>query len=118
MTTLIFVRHGETEHNVHGLISSAHPGPGLNANGREQARRLAEELSSLSTDRFYTSPLLRARETANVLVGQRGIVPIISPALRESGVGLLEGRGDAAAFDRYHEAVSYTHLTLPTIYSV
>jgi broad specificity phosphatase PhoE len=103
VTKLIFVRHGETTHNVHAVISSAAPGPGINANGRGQARGLAGKLSASPIDRVYTSPLRRARQTAEILVRQRRIIPILSPALRECGVGALEGRSDTAAFSRYHD---------------
>lgn len=104
MTRLIFVRHGETSHNVRSVISSAAPGPGINANGRQQARQLAAALAASPVDGVYASPLWRARQTAAILVEPWGLVPVVISELRECGVGSLEGRSDAAAFTRYHDA--------------
>lgn len=103
MTRLVFIRHGETSHNVRSVISSAAPGPGINANGREQARRLAAALAASVVDGVYASPLQRARQTAEVLAEPWGLVPVVVSELRECGVGALEGRSDAAAFTRYHD---------------
>jgi broad specificity phosphatase PhoE len=104
MTRLIFVRHGETLHNVHAVISSSAPGPGITPNGREQAQRLGMALVATPVNGLYTSPLRRARQTAEILAKQWGLVPVVVPELRECGVGGLEGRSDAAAFTRYHDA--------------
>lgn len=104
MTRLIFVRHGETSYNVRAVISSVAPGPSINANGREQARRLAATLAATAVDGVYASPLLRARQTAEILAERWSLVPVIVSQLRECGVGALEGRSDGAAFTRYHDA--------------
>lgn len=104
MTRLIFVRHGETSYNVRSVISSAAPGPGINANGRAQARRLAAALAASPVDSVHASPLRRARQTAEILAEPWGHVPVVVSGLRECGVGALEGRSDAAAFTRYHDA--------------
>lgn len=104
MTRLIFVRHGETSYNVRSIISSAAPGPGINTNGREQARLLAAALAASPIGSVYASPLRRARQTAVILAEPWGLVPVVVSELRECGVGALEGRSDAAAFIRYHAA--------------
>lgn len=100
-----FVRHGETDHNVHSVITSGNPGKPINALGKGQAEVSAALLSGQSVAAVYTSPLLRARNTAEI-IGEACGAPVITDAeLRECAVGALEGQGDAAAFARFNEAL-------------
>jgi 2,3-bisphosphoglycerate-dependent phosphoglycerate mutase len=59
----------------------------LSRTGREQARALAERLSSLSFDAMYSSPLRRCLETAAPLVERLGMTPIIADGLKEIKLG-------------------------------
>jgi broad specificity phosphatase PhoE len=79
VTTLLLVRHGETEWNRVGRWQG-HSDTPLNDAGRAQARTLAIELSDV--DVVYSSDLARARETAD-------------PRLRERGFGAWEGKTSA-----------------------
>jgi broad specificity phosphatase PhoE len=103
MTRLILVRHCETINNVKCIISSAAPGPGITHTGSQQAIHLAESLAGTVLDAVYTSPLLRGLQTAEAISASSGQTPIVRAALRECGVGTLEGRGDEEAFARYHD---------------
>jgi probable phosphoglycerate mutase len=102
MTRLLLIRHCQTINNVKYVLSSAEPGPDLTKEGWRQAEALARSVTA--SQALYTSPLLRALRTANVLGSHIGLAPIIHHGLRECGVGELEGRGDTAAYDRYHQA--------------
>jgi broad specificity phosphatase PhoE len=117
MTRLIFVRHCETINNVKSIISSNAPGPGLTDVGWQQARQLAVTMADVVLDGVYTSPLLRARQTAASITTRSRMAPIIRGELRECGVGDLEGRSDQLAFARYHEVwdqwFHHTALDLP-----
>ena len=62
MTTIYFVRHGEAEAGF-----GAHRDPGLSELGRSQAVATAEHLASLDPMPIFSSPLLRAQETAQEL---------------------------------------------------
>jgi broad specificity phosphatase PhoE len=97
---MIFVRHGETAHNAGLVITAASPGMPLNERGVRQARELATALAASRIDAIYTSPLLRARQTAAILGEAQGVDPVVRAELRECSVGELEGRADAAAFER------------------
>jgi len=82
MTHLILIRHGETDWNVEGRYQGQ-ADPPLNARGRVQALRLADGLASSGIETLYTSPLQRARQTAEI-VAQRLNVPVhIEPRLVE-----------------------------------
>jgi len=100
MTTLLLVRHGETDWNAERRWQG-HADVPLNERGREQARALAEQLAGESVDAIYSSDLSRARDTADIL-GARLDVPVVVDAdLREIDVGPVEGltAEESAAFD-------------------
>jgi probable phosphoglycerate mutase len=67
------------------------PGWQLNAKGRAQARWLAQQLSRLPIGRVYTSPLERARETAESIAAPLGLQAQISDDLGEIRFGAWEG---------------------------
>jgi 2,3-bisphosphoglycerate-dependent phosphoglycerate mutase len=88
---LYFTRHGESEANLLREISNRglkHP---LTEKGRQQARALAAELRLAGITSIYTSPLLRAVQTAEILSEALGVGFEITDALREYDCGVLEG---------------------------
>ena len=88
---LYFTRHGESEANVLREISNRglkHP---LTEKGRQQAQALAAELLPAGITAIYTSPLLRAVQTAEILSEALGVGFEITDALREYDCGILEG---------------------------
>lgn len=90
MTTLLFVRHGETDWNRQGRFQGSQDIP-LNDEGRAQARRLAQAWT-LGGDVLLTSPLSRARETAEILGATLGLVARLpDPRLVERSYGQGEG---------------------------
>lgn len=93
ITTLLLVRHGETDANVSGTWQGATDHP-LNARGRAQARatarRLAQEHSDIAV--VYTSPLRRAAETATIIAEVLGPPPVhVDTRLSEYNLGEWEG---------------------------
>lgn len=97
-----FVRHGESQANVTQEFSNdnhdKHP---LTEKGRAQALALAEQLRGETFAAIYSSPLLRARQTAEILNEPHGLEIQITPALSEHHAGNLEGRADQSAWDEY-----------------
>lgn len=98
---LYFVRHGESEANLLHVISNRDLPHGLTANGCRQAQCLAQALLQAGVTRIYTSPIRRARQTADILAGVLQVDVVETPALREYDTGILEGRSDAAAWDQF-----------------
>jgi broad specificity phosphatase PhoE len=88
VTTLLLVRHGETDWNRDGRWQG-HSDTPLNELGRRQARDLAGQLDGV--DVVYSSDLARARETAEILAVQLGLDVRLDPRLRERGFGAWEG---------------------------
>jgi broad specificity phosphatase PhoE len=86
------VRHGETEWNRRGIFQGTTDVP-LNAAGRAQAAELARALDGVRFDAAYTSPLSRARQTAQAVLAGRDVPLDALPELREISYGLWQGRG-------------------------
>jgi broad specificity phosphatase PhoE len=113
MALVILVRHGQTDENVSGRISGQGPVP-LNARGQEQARVVAEALAPLGVNYIFSSPLVRARQTAEFLAArlQQSIEEI--PDLREVGYGDWEGktfnemRTHPVAHQVFHDPINAT----------
>jgi broad specificity phosphatase PhoE len=76
MTKLVLIRHGETDWNVEGRYQGQ-ADPPLNARGLAQAAELAGKLDGLRLEVLYSSPLLRAFQTAEILAARQG-VPLYS----------------------------------------
>lgn len=66
MTTIYIVRHGEYE-NPKYLYPGSLPGYPLSENGRAQVKKLSELLRDKPIEVIYTSPVLRTRQTADIL---------------------------------------------------
>jgi phosphoserine phosphatase len=101
VTTLLLVRHGETDWNREGRwqgLSDTH----LNDQGREQARSLA--LQADGVDVIYSSDLARARETAEIVAEDLGLEVRLDERLRERGFGEWEGLNSDEIEERFAEA--------------
>ena len=64
---LYFIRHGESEANVLHEISNRGAKHGLTEKGRAQVAALAQKLGAIPFVKLYSSPLLRAIQTAEIL---------------------------------------------------
>ena len=95
---LYFVRHGESVANLIGEFSnidSVHP---LTERGIEQAHILAGRLALHEEIQIYTSPILRAVQTAEILADNLRAPIHQVEALREWSVGVYEGTNDPAGW--------------------
>jgi phosphoserine phosphatase len=110
---LILVRHGESEWNRIGRYQGQLDAP-LSELGLRQAEALAERLSSEKLDAIYSSPLQRARRTADAIAGfHRSLEIQEDPALLEIHHGDWQGLFAADVRERYAEALEEwrTHPT-------
>ena len=64
---LVLVRHGQSSFNAKGLIQGRTDDSLLTDNGYEQALKAGKALSKINFDKFYSSPLVRAAETAKTI---------------------------------------------------
>lgn len=87
---LYIIRHGTTDWNVEYRFQGRADRE-LNSNGRELAGKLGERLDSVRFDLIYSSPLIRAYETACLIRGHRNIQIIRDQRLIEVSFGKMEG---------------------------
>lgn len=87
---LYIVRHGETDWNKKRKVQGFSDIP-LNEYGRHLARQTAEGMKDVHLDLAYTSPLIRAKETAEIILAGRGIPVVESLGIKEMGFGAYEG---------------------------
>lgn len=88
---IYFVRHGETNWNKERRIQGQVDIP-LNEFGRHLARKTAEGLCDIPFDVCYTSPLGRAKETAQIILLERNIPVIEDERIEEMAFGEYEGK--------------------------
>jgi len=88
---VLLVRHGETDDNAADRFQGRIDTP-LNDRGREQSRLLAAELASEGLQAVYSSPLLRARETAEIIAGLLGLELALDARFMEADSGEWSGR--------------------------
>jgi probable phosphoglycerate mutase len=91
MTTILLVRHGETVDNARQIMQGQTQGE-LNEQGREQALKVAERLSSEPIDAVVASDLHRAIQTAEYIAMPHGLPVTTTKLLRERDWGSFTGR--------------------------
>lgn len=97
--TLLLVRHGQSEWNAAGLMQGQTPEVPLTELGHAQAAEAARALVPLRPGALISSDLLRAIQTAGHCARATGLGVTTSPALREQGYGVLEGRPSRELWD-------------------
>lgn len=100
MTRLVLIRHGETDWNVEGRYQGQ-ADPPLNEKGLVQARQLTEQLQGAQIGVLYTSPLLRAKQTADIVARHLEIPLHVEPRLMEIHQGDWQTRLRAEIESRY-----------------
>ena len=88
---LLIIRHGQTDGNVKGLVQGAGLDLPLNETGRAQAAAAAEKLLSLHLPVIYSSTMLRARQTAEIIAAGVGCPTVAVEGLEEVHFGEAEG---------------------------
>ncbi|XQQ07976.1 MAG: histidine phosphatase family protein [Leptolyngbya sp. IPPAS B-1204] len=91
----LLVRHGETDWNRDKRFQGQIDVP-LNDQGRVQAREAAEFLAAIPIDRAVSSPMLRPKETAEIILQRHpGVELELNSLLCEISHGLWEGKLEA-----------------------
>ena len=88
---IYIVRHGQTDWNKARRIQGQVDIP-LNEFGRHLARETARGLRDVRFDACFTSPLSRAKETAQIILAGRDVPVIDEPRLEEMSFGVYEGK--------------------------
>jgi len=99
------IRHGETDWNAAQRWQGFAP-TGLNDAGRQQAQALANYLRARPIRAVYSSDLLRALETAQILGAALGVDPQVDRRWREIDVGVFQGLTAAEVQLRYPDELA------------
>ena len=99
--TFAFIRHGQTDWNRDDKLQGSSDIP-LNGLGRQQAHEAAAVLTGGDWQVIVSSPLLRARETAEIIASDLGIgLGPSYPAFVERDYGSLEGTSSSETMARW-----------------
>ncbi|MCA0972303.1 histidine phosphatase family protein [Halobacillus litoralis] len=91
MTTIYVTRHGETEWNLEGRMQGR-KNSSLTALGEEQAVRLGERLADVPFEKVISSSSGRAKQTAQLIIGDRDIEMLDREEWQEIDLGPWEGK--------------------------
>lgn len=91
MTKIILVRHCEAQGN-HERVFQGATDCDITERGERQLEALSERFRTVEFDALYSSPLLRARRTAEAVNRHHGLPMAIEPGLREINAGHWEGK--------------------------
>ncbi|MFE5320472.1 histidine phosphatase family protein [Paenibacillus sp. NPDC056579] len=101
MTTITFVRHGITDHNIEKRAQGHTQNP-LNETGRAQAALVAKRLSEEPWDVFISSDLKRAQETAEIISAAIGKpIDFFDERLREMDRGKIADTIESERIERW-----------------
>ena len=103
---LYMVRHGQTAASRENRFSGSSDPP-LTAVGEAMAQAFAQAYASLKWDAIYTSPMLRARQTADALCRLTGVQATVDDGLKEIDYGEWEGLRQDEVKERWPEAFEY-----------
>ena len=91
MGSIIFLRHGQAINNTERILAGRTPGVPLTEKGIDQAEKAANFLEDMNISAIYSSPIERAKDTANI-VGKHNSVDVkIDDRLIELDMGKFTG---------------------------
>ncbi len=97
MTKIYLVRHCEALGNIEHIFQG-HSDLDITQLGKKQLGRLSQRFSNVTIDRVYSSPLIRAKKTAQAVIGNKNIPLELHDGLIEINGGFLEGRPFSETF--------------------
>lgn len=97
LTTIYLVRHGESVWNVKGLLQGQQQfnDNALTEKGEAQAKNINDALKHINFKAIFSSDLLRAKRTAEIIGLERDLIVKTTDALREKAHGEYEGTNSA-----------------------
>jgi broad specificity phosphatase PhoE len=105
---LYLFRHGESAANVTHTFASRKLDLPLTEFGLEQVRQIVKPMSEIRFTKIYTSPLIRAMQTAESIGNTCGLKPIVFEELREVDVGEL----DAKCIEEQEQRAIYDNIII------
>lgn len=122
LTTFYIARHGETEWNVKRLIQGTSDSP-LTEKGIQDAKKIAKELKDIKFDLIFSSDLLRAKRTAEIVALENNLTVETNKLIQERNFGHMEGKTSneykkwMSAFSNLTEIERFSHKSSEDIES-
>ena len=84
---IIFLRHAQAENNTERILAGRTEGVPLTKTGIEQAERISEYLKPLDITAIYSSPIERAKHTAEIVAKNSSLEVVLDERLTEIDMG-------------------------------
>lgn len=101
MGLIIFLRHGQAQNNTARVLAGRRPGVSLTTTGIKQAHDIGKFLKSFDISHIYTSPIERAKKTADIVGEHIELPPTIDERLYELEMGKFSGMEYDKLFARH-----------------
>ena len=92
MGSIIFLRHGQAKNNTERILAGRTPGVPLTEEGVEQSEKAAKFLEEMNISTIYSSPIERAKNTAEIVGKHISIDVKIDDRLIELDMGKFTGK--------------------------
>ncbi len=92
MGSIIFLRHGQAKNNTERVLAGRTPGVPLTEEGIDQAEKAAKFLEEMNISAIYSSPIERAKNTAEIVGKHNSIDVKIDDRLIELDMGKFTGK--------------------------
>ncbi len=91
MGSVIFLRHGQAKNNIERILTGRTPNIPLTDKGIEQAENTAKFLEQMNISAIYSSPIERAKHTAEIVAKHNSLDVTIDDRLIELDMGKFTG---------------------------
>ena len=91
MGSIIFLRHGKAINNTERILAGRTPGITLTEKGLDQAQKAAKFLEDMNISAIYSSPIERAKNTAEIVGNHNSVDVRIDDRLIELDMGKFTG---------------------------
>ena len=91
MGSVIFLRHGQAKNNIERILTGRTPNVPLTEKGIEQAEKTAKFLEQMNISAIYSSPIERAKHTAEIVAQHNSLDVTIDERLIELDMGKFTG---------------------------
>ncbi|MFN4337281.1 MAG: histidine phosphatase family protein [Candidatus Nitrosocaldus sp.] len=105
MSLIVLMRHGEAVNNVKHILTGRTLVFHLTERGKLHVQETCEILKPMSIEAVYTSPIIRAVETASIVGENLGLPYTVDERLTETDMGKLTGMNYFDVINRYKDAL-------------
>ena len=101
MRYIIFLRHGQAENNTNRVLAGRRPGVPLTLTGLEQSEKIAKFLKPFNISTIYSSPIERAKKTAEIVSEHNSLEIKTDERLIELDMGKFTGMPYDEIFEKH-----------------